>query len=82
MLDSNMDPDRSSVSMLSANNDRRRRPTEHRTLDEPIPDELHWVVHPSCFLLQDLNVPVCSSFAAVLIGPCLAHMSCKLQIIS
>jgi hypothetical protein len=64
-----MDPGRSSVSMLSANNDRRRRPTEHRTLDEPIPDEPHLVVHPSCFPLQDLNVPVYSPFAAVLIEP-------------
>lgn len=77
-----MDPGRSSVSMLSANNDRRRRPTEHRTLDEPIPVEPHWAVHPSCFLLQDLNVPVYSPLAAVLIDPCLAHVFCKLQIIS
>lgn len=45
MLESNMDPGHLPVSMLSANDDRRRRPTEHRTLDEPLLDEPHLVVH-------------------------------------
>jgi hypothetical protein len=44
MLESNMDPGRTSVSMLSANHDRRRRPTEHRILGDPLLEGPHLVV--------------------------------------
>jgi hypothetical protein len=47
-----MDPGRPSVSMLSANDDRRRRPTEHRTLDEPLLEGPHLVVYQSCFCCE------------------------------
>lgn len=74
-----MDPGRTSVSMLSANHDRRRRPTEHRTLDEPRLEGPHSVV---LFLLQNLDVPVGHPLVADPIDKCLAHVFCKLQIIS
>lgn len=62
-----MDPGRSSVSMLSANDDRRRRPTEHRTLDEPLLDEPHLVLHLVLFSFAKPERPCCSPFAADLI---------------
>lgn len=82
MLESNMDPGRSSVSMHSANDDRRRRPTEHRTLDELLLDEPHLVVHQVLFSLAKPERSGYFPFCSRPDRPCLAHVFCKRQIIS
>lgn len=77
-----MDPGRSSVSMLSANDDRRRRPTEHRTLDEPL---LKWTAFNGLSVLISVVELACSGMFPSCSRPdrpCLAHVFCKLQIIS